>query len=240
MRKTAATRDAHSKQLTVRDRIRAPRQIRSAQTMKRVLDAFESLLENRPYEAITIADITAKSKTGAGSVYARFHDKRSILVALHERTSGRALAFWEDLYDPSKWVESTLDEALASTIRGSLKWYFEHRNVIKAALLLNDRHIYERVYSSFKPGTQQLAFLLQDKVPGLNRIEANMAAARIFRLTTAVFQQMTIFYDSRAPENEPSDDDVIAWLVQASLALVGTDTSAARAPKKKMVRKRRG
>lgn len=56
--------------------------------MVRILDAFEKLLRKQAYEAITINDIASEAATGAGSIYARFDGKRSILLGVHARIFG--------------------------------------------------------------------------------------------------------------------------------------------------------
>ena len=78
------------KRRIVNDRIRQPRQDRSQETMTRILDAFEGLIRSRPYAQLMINNIAREATTGAGSIYARFRDKRSILLAVQDRLRNRA------------------------------------------------------------------------------------------------------------------------------------------------------
>ena len=59
--------------------------------MGRIPDAFENLLRKGAYETITFNEIAKKSATGAGSIYARFGGKRSILLALHARAHAASI-----------------------------------------------------------------------------------------------------------------------------------------------------
>lgn len=63
----------------------APRQARSARSLGRILDAAAALLEERPFDAVSVAQIAARARTSVGNVYARFADKQAILDELHRR-----------------------------------------------------------------------------------------------------------------------------------------------------------
>lgn len=119
------------------DRIHQPRQGRSQATMIRILDAFEKLLRKGAYETITINDIVTESSTGAGSIYARFDGKRSILLAVHARVRDRARRFFQALFDPETMAGESLEAAIERIARGMFAWHKRHRNVIKTSLLLD-------------------------------------------------------------------------------------------------------
>lgn len=68
-----------------KNNLRPPLQRRSADTLERVFRATEALLEEKPFDLITVADITAKSESSVGAFYARFPDKEALLNALDER-----------------------------------------------------------------------------------------------------------------------------------------------------------
>jgi AcrR family transcriptional regulator len=63
----------------------APRQDRSRRTLEAILEATEKLLEKRPFEEISIAEIVLKSGSSTGSFYARFPTKEALLPALYDR-----------------------------------------------------------------------------------------------------------------------------------------------------------
>lgn len=65
--------------------VRQPQQLRSQQTLDRILDAAESMLESHRFEDITVADIVRKAKSSVGSFYQRFPNKESLLPALYDR-----------------------------------------------------------------------------------------------------------------------------------------------------------
>ena len=66
-----------------------PVQLRSQQTMQRILDATERLMAKRPFREVSVAEIAQEAKASPTSLYARFENKQSLLGALFEQI-GRA------------------------------------------------------------------------------------------------------------------------------------------------------
>jgi AcrR family transcriptional regulator len=186
--------------------------------MTRVLDAFEGLLRSRPYAKLMISDIAREAKTGASSIYARFRDKRSILLAVQDRLRERARSYFLELYNPDSWADKSLEEALERVVRGNLAWHRQHRNIIKSSLLMDDRDILEAISNAFGPVNLKVSLLLQHHSPGLKQPAANDAAARILRMMLAVFHQMVIFGDIAATGHNLSDDELVRALVRSALA----------------------
>jgi AcrR family transcriptional regulator len=62
-----------------------PKQARSQDSLRRLLDAAESLLEERAFGEVSIADIARRARSSVGGFYARFRDKDELLLALQER-----------------------------------------------------------------------------------------------------------------------------------------------------------
>jgi AcrR family transcriptional regulator len=202
----------------VNDRIRQPKQGRSLETMVRILDAFEKLLLRKPYELLTVSDIAREAKTGASSIYARFRDKRSILLAVQDRFRMQSRSYFNELYTAACSNDSCVEEALERVIRGTLRWFQLHQSIVKTSLLLGDSDILEATASSIRPTNATFSVLLQYHMPKLTSAGALEAAAKILVLTIAVFQQRIIFGDVAATGYELSDDELVAALVIAALA----------------------
>ena len=204
----------------VNDRIRQPRQDRSQDTMTRILDAFEGLLRSRPYAQLMINDIAREAKTGAGSIYARFRDKRSILLAVQDRLRNRARDYFVELYDPARWADSSLEKALERVVRGNLAWHRQHRNIIKSSLLMDDNDILEAISNAFAPMNLKFALLFRHHMPDLTKAGASDAAAKFLRMMMAIFHQMVIFGDIAATGHDLSDNELVRALVLSALAQV--------------------
>jgi AcrR family transcriptional regulator len=66
-----------------------PRQRRSHESLERILDAAESLIRERGFDNMTIAEVVHRSGSSVGSIYARFNNKLGLLRAVQVRYHGR-------------------------------------------------------------------------------------------------------------------------------------------------------
>ncbi|WP_310533305.1 helix-turn-helix domain-containing protein [Novosphingobium sp.] len=204
----------------VSERIRQPRQSRSQESMIRILDAFEKLLRKDDYEAITINDIARESATGAGSIYARFDGKQSILLALHARARERARRYFHALFNPEAKSDESLEAGVERIVRGMLAWHKRNRSIIKTSLLLNDADIYRAISNSFHPWNERLALLLLARDGRIASADAAKAASAILQITTAALQQWVIFGAISPIGADLSEEDLVTAMVAACLGQV--------------------
>jgi AcrR family transcriptional regulator len=186
--------------------------------MERILDAFEKLLRNGSYESITINDIAAESATGAGSIYARFDGKRSILLALHARTRDRARKYFQALFNPNVKTEESMEAAVERVVRGMFVWHKRRRSVIRTSMLLDDADIYRGISTSFRIWNEQLAALLLSRGAPLSDAQALTVATAILQLTTAALQQWVIFGATSPVGYTLSDEELVRILQVAAMA----------------------
>jgi AcrR family transcriptional regulator len=66
-----------------------PKQQRSQESLERILDSAETLIRERGFEQMTIADVVRQSGSSVGSLYARFRDKLALLRAVQMRYHAR-------------------------------------------------------------------------------------------------------------------------------------------------------
>lgn len=97
-----------------------PKQARSADSAKRMLEAGEELFLTGGSDALKLEAILERASTSTGSFYARFGSMQGYLDSLHDR----ALARLEESLAPvlaRAAEEQTLDDALRILVRESLK-----------------------------------------------------------------------------------------------------------------------
>jgi len=66
-----------------------PRQRRSHESSERILDAAESLIRERGFDNMTVAEVVQRSGSSVGSLYARFNNKLGLLRAVQLRYHAR-------------------------------------------------------------------------------------------------------------------------------------------------------
>jgi AcrR family transcriptional regulator len=116
--------------------LREPKQERSRRTAERVLDALEELLREKSFEAITVRELLARSRTSAGSVYARFPAKDALLPVLYDRHDARVHAgvdAW--MRDPARERVGSLEARVAELAAQVVKDHRERRWFKRAVAL---------------------------------------------------------------------------------------------------------
>ncbi|WP_227025399.1 TetR/AcrR family transcriptional regulator [Streptomyces tsukubensis] len=87
-----------------RTHYREPRQVRSAETLARVLRAAEDIASSTGLDAMTISGVAERAGVAVGSIYRRFEGKEQLITALTERMLERREEYVAErlrLADPS-------------------------------------------------------------------------------------------------------------------------------------------
>ncbi len=114
--------------------VHAPRQARSQATLERFVEATQKLLEERPFEEITVADIVKAAERTVGSFYARFEDKNSVLYLIVERMHDRIQALTRAFCDPVRWEDVSLAEFVEEAVRLNVLAYRRAGPLFRASI----------------------------------------------------------------------------------------------------------
>jgi AcrR family transcriptional regulator len=114
----------------------APRQLRSEETLQRLLSATERLLAQRHFEHISIHDILAESGVSVGSFYARFRRKEDLLPHLYEEYSNDLRARMANDTAPARWAGVRLAPRIQALVAQAVAAYRERRGLLRAVALL--------------------------------------------------------------------------------------------------------
>jgi AcrR family transcriptional regulator len=96
---------------------RVPQQSRSRETHARIVRAGETLFAERGYDGTTVQDITSRARCSVGSFYARFKDKESLFLHIHDLHCAeltQRIAFLCDLFEAER---SPLEIVIHQTVR---------------------------------------------------------------------------------------------------------------------------
>src|ERR1700751_4312605 len=77
-----------------------PRQTRSRESLRRMLDAAEVVLAKHGLEGATLPRIAAKARISPPNVYRRFRDKDALMAAVFQRLTERSSAATAEQFDP--------------------------------------------------------------------------------------------------------------------------------------------
>lgn len=206
------------------ERVNAPKQARSAANLERILSALEHLLQKKPFSEITIADIERESGCGLASIYARFRNKNSILVALHEMVSERFRRSVDKATDPGRWKGQSVREAANILARGLVNHYSRNRHLMRPTMLLDDKEIHERAASLVLYATSRLQAIIarpENAASKAYQRQLDLGTAAVY----ALLQQRLIYHPIRTRHFSPGDDDLAEDLANLLLSCAGHETT---------------
>jgi AcrR family transcriptional regulator len=198
-------------------RIVPPQQARSRATMDRILSALSLLLEAKPFDEITIVELARRARCTVTSIYARFEDKRALILALHERHRDEMIAGIDRLLDPARWRGAEGEAIVRAVFESLLAMRKRRRNLLRAVALLNDGEVYERAAQIIRHSSERLNALLAP----LYSLGSREFARRIdfaVRVVNATVQQREIFGAAEPARFRMSERELHARLIRLFLA----------------------
>jgi AcrR family transcriptional regulator len=100
-------------------------QARSRRTLGDLLDTARELLNEKPFDEITVAEICRLAGCSPPSFYQRFRDKEALLHAIHEQYRVETLDLIRSFLRPELWEGRSIDDFVDALVRGLL--YLEGR-----------------------------------------------------------------------------------------------------------------
>lgn len=109
---------------------RSAQQERSRETLTRILEAAEELLETREFDQLTMAELARHAGCAVGTVYGRLPNKESILLCLHERYLEAGVSASAQLFEGCEGAG--LEERVQAISSLVVDFYGAHRGVTRA------------------------------------------------------------------------------------------------------------
>jgi AcrR family transcriptional regulator len=100
-------------------------QARSRRTLGDLLDTARELLNEKPFDEITVAEICRLAGCSPPSFYQRFRDKEALLHAIHEQYRAETHELIRSFLQPELWAGRSIDDFVDALVRGLL--YLEGR-----------------------------------------------------------------------------------------------------------------
>jgi len=113
----------------------APVHDRAHTTVDELVRATESLLENKPFEDLTIREIVQGAGRTIGSFYARFSSKEALLPYLYARYDQDLEALIDRRIARVPWDTLTFEQAVEALVEMNVAIYLDRRWLIRAMAL---------------------------------------------------------------------------------------------------------
>lgn len=115
---------------------REPRQRRSRDLLERLLNASLSLLDERDFETISIADIAERADVSVGALYTRFPTKEHLLVHLASLFARQAAEETLATLADDRIAACSLAELAEVYFTGVAKLFAKNRRMLRSVTLL--------------------------------------------------------------------------------------------------------
>jgi AcrR family transcriptional regulator len=116
-------------------RFRPPQQTRSQETLDRILDAAEKVLEEKSFTEATLAEIMERAGVTVGAFYRRFPDKDALLHLLDERFFHEMHERADELLDAGRWRGASVTDIIRELARTAVQVYAARRGLARSIFL---------------------------------------------------------------------------------------------------------
>jgi len=120
--------------------VRPPKQRRSREAWRRVLDAGVAILEDGGYEAFTIAAVCEKAGVAPPAIYARTSTKDALFLAVYEHGIARMRDDQLVLLDAARWAGLTPDPLVRAAVAEMTGISLRHARFLRSVVLISAAH----------------------------------------------------------------------------------------------------
>ena len=114
---------------------RPPQQVRSRETLDRILDAAEQVLDAKAFGEATLAEIMERAGVTVGAFYRRFPDKDALLHHLDERFFAELHRRADQVLDPTRWAGASAGAVIDEFCAQAVQVYSERRGLMRSLFL---------------------------------------------------------------------------------------------------------
>lgn len=117
------------------------KQARSRESARRIVEAVEGLLKEKPFDQLTMAEIAMRADMTPGAIYRRFESKEALLPAIFDRYR-TILSDWSDRVSVEAVTTqtNTLSEAIELIVCETYKAFKQHAHIFRTV------HLYARLH----------------------------------------------------------------------------------------------
>jgi len=206
--------------------VRPPRQVRSQETLDRILDAAEALVAEKGFEDSPVSEIVQRAGSSVGAFYTRFHDKEGLLHALYERYYEEAVATADAALAPARWEGARVAELIPAVIQFLVSIFRERRGLMRAFVVRNHTH------PEFQARQQRLSHhviarlctLVIARRGEIAHPDPERATRFGLMLVFSALESLILFGEMRSSLLSLSDDDLATELARSTLAYLGVAT----------------
>ena len=201
-------------------RFRPPQQHRSQETLDRILDAAEQILDVKSFSEATLVEIMERAGVTVGAFYRRFPDKDALLHLLDERFFTELYARADSTLDPSLWNNAPLSAIVAGVVSNAVELYRERRGLLRSLFLRAriDPLIADSARRANAHLIERLTALLMQRADAIRHPDPRRAIELGFMVVVGALRETILFGEVWPSPNAATDADIAAELSRLYLA----------------------
>ncbi len=208
--------------------MRAPKQARSRATAQRILDAALTLLEEKTFEEVAVAEIASRARSSVGAFYARFPDKDALLDQLEEAYVAGTVRAIDGFAAERKARPLRLAPLVAAIVEHLVAHHRRHRGLIRALLVRERARRATRTPARHRSIGAKLPVLLDLVLSCRGEIRhpaPRRASATAFTIAVAALRESILFPETLAGPRL-ADTALARELARTCLACLGAQPTS--------------
>jgi len=204
-------------------RFHPPQQSRSQETLHRILDATEQVLETKSFSEATLAEIVERAGVTVGAFYRRFPDKDALLHHLDERCFEELYGLADALLDPVRWQGAPLSAILQQIAEAAVELYRRRCGLLRSLFLRarTDRVIQDSARRVNAHIVERLQALAQPRRDEIAHPDPALAIALGYTMFLAALREITLFPEAWTHPYQGSDAELARELTRLYLGYLG-------------------
>ena len=204
--------------------IRPPQQKRSRDKLGRMLNAAESLLDDKNFDELTISQIARKARVSVGLFYTRFENKDALLSALYEKHMVELRATTSEMLDPTRWTDVPVEQFIEELVAFMVRFHRSKRGLLHALVLRHHSRPggrYEDPVERAKSAVASVGRFLATRADEIPHPNPRVAGSLGFLFVLGALREKILFGDGVASVLRISDRRLAAELTMAFRSYLG-------------------
>jgi len=206
-------------------RFHPPRQSRSQETLDRILDAAESVLDEKSFSEATLAEIVERAGVTVGAFYRRFPDKDALLHHLDERLFSEVHQMADDVLDLRRWTGTSTAEVVREFTHIAIALHRQRRGLLRSVFLRArvDPILRESARGVNGHIIERLCSLLLTRREELRRSDPARAISLGFVVLLAAVRETVLFGEVWPDTAHATDMELERELAEMYVRFIGAD-----------------
>jgi AcrR family transcriptional regulator len=207
-----------------------PQQRRSQESLERLLDAAETLIRERGFESMTIAEVVERSGSSVGSLYARFRNKLALLQAVQVRYHARVENAIAAEFLGSSPPGESLEDAARRVVRVLCDYLLNEPELFRAFILqaVFDPRVRAQGESANAKRREHVANVLVVHRGDIGHPDPDLAVRWVYSLCMATLRERITFGGAAELSGSFTDEQMVEELTRTVIAYLACERTGER------------